>query len=404
MSLKISINDFRRYLIIYQSLCISTELQGKTGVMDYIKRVGCIQYDTLNVVGRNADLVLQSRIRDYSPDYLYELLYIDRKLVDELDKEMSIYPVEDWPYFQRFREAAKYRYGSNDKLIEIIEDVRQMIRDKGPVTSDDLGYNQSVAWFWAPTRLSRAVLECMYYWGELIIEKKINGRKVYDFADKYIDKSILQAPDPNPTEEDFFDWYILRRIGAVGALWNKASDAWLGIPNFNAKNRTSCIRRLMDKGLIESIEVENIPVPFYIKTDCNIENYLHMPFVPKMSILAPLDNFLWDRKLINTIFNFDYKWEVYKPVIERKYGYYVLPILFGDRFVARFEPLMDKKSGTLIIKNWWWEKDIIADDSILENLIICFKNFMRYLNVTSLKIDSTIAKSEGLNCLFNLKV
>ena len=66
-------------------------------------------------------------------------------LVDELDKVMSIFSVEDWPYFQRFREAAKFRYGSNPKLLEIIEDVRQTIRDKGPVTSDDLEYKQSVA-------------------------------------------------------------------------------------------------------------------------------------------------------------------------------------------------------------------------------------------------------------------
>ena len=186
MNSKIAIDDFRKYLVKYQSLCTSTELQGKVGVLSYIKRVGCIQYDALNVVGRNADLVLQSRISDYSPNYLYELLYEDRKLVDELDKVMSIFSVEDWPYFQSFREAAKFRYGSNPKLLEIIEDVRQTIRDKGPVTSDDLEYKQSVAWSWAPTKLSRAALESMYFWGELIIEKKINARKVYDFANKLI--------------------------------------------------------------------------------------------------------------------------------------------------------------------------------------------------------------------------
>jgi uncharacterized protein YcaQ len=404
MRLKISIDDFRKFLIKYQSLCTSTELQGKNGVLDYIKRVGCIQYDALNVAGRNADLVLQSRIRDYSPGYLYELLYIDRKLVDELDKVMSIYPVKDWPYFKRFREAAKHRYGSNPKLLDIIEDVRQIIRDKGPVTSNDLGYNQSVPWSWAPTKLSRAALESMYFWGELIIEKKVNARKTYDFADRYIKKSILQAPDPNRTEEDFLDWYFLRRIGAIGALWNKSSDAWLGIPNFTTDKRTDCIKRLLDKGLVGTVEVENTAVPFYIKTSCNIKKYLNMPFIPKMVILAPLDNFMWDRKLINTVFNFDYKWEVYKPAVERKYGYYVLPVLFGDRFVARFEPLMDKKSGSLIIKNWWWEKGVAADSSLLEHVVICFKNFMRYLNAKTLQIDSSIAKQEGLGCLVNLKI
>ena len=81
-----------------------------------------------------------------------------------------------------------------------------------------------------------------------------------------------------------------------------------------------------------------------------------------------------------------------------------MPVLFGDRFIARFEPLMDKKSGSLIIKNWWWEKDIVVNKSIIDNAIICFKNFMRYLDAKTLQIDSTIAKQEGLGCLVNLKI
>ncbi len=411
MTLHLSREELRKSLVLYQHLAKDSMLQGKHAVLKYIQRVGCIQYDTLDVVGRNADLVLQSRIADYNPSYLHELLYKDRLLVDEWDKVMSIYAVDDWPYFQRFRASAKERYSQSPEVCAIIDDVRKAIRDKGSVTSADLAYTQSVDWSWAPTRLSRAVLESMYFWGELIVENKTKGRKVYDFARNHIDETLLQAPDPNQSEADFLDWYLLRRIGSIGVLWNRASDAWLGIPGCNKQTRTDSLKRLINQGLIEQIEVSGLPVPLYTRVDNGIKQYLNTAVTPKMSLLAPLDNLLWDRKLIKSIFDFEYRWEVYKPVKERVYGYYVLPVLFCDHFVARCEPVLDKKTKTLVLKNWWWEKKAVASggasegassDTLEAAMIECFQNFMQYVGAHSLKIDSVLARREGLGCLRGL--
>ena len=119
----------------------------------------------------------------------------------------------------------------------------------------------------------------------------------------------------------------------------------------------------------------------------------------RAAIIAPLDNLLWDRELVEQLFDFKYRWEVYKPVVEREYGYYVLPILFGDRFIARFEPGREKKSGALIIKNWWWEEGIEKTEEMFNALRDCFQRFSGYLGTDTIRIDKKLVKREGLDWL-----
>ncbi len=215
-----------RFLLAYQGLGSSFALEGKPGILNYIHRVGCIQFDPLNIVGHNQELVLQSRIIDFRPEMLYELLYRDRQLIDGWDKNMSIYNIEDWPYFRRNREAAKSdQRNSAPAILVILPEVKRAIEEQGPLSSADLCYEQTVDWPWAPTRLSRAVLESMYFQGELVIHHKTHTRKIYDLADRHISAELLQAPDPNQTEEQYYDWYVRRRIGGIGLLWNKSGDA-----------------------------------------------------------------------------------------------------------------------------------------------------------------------------------
>ncbi|HEY6675965.1 MAG TPA: crosslink repair DNA glycosylase YcaQ family protein, partial [Terrimicrobium sp.] len=100
----------RRFLLAHLGLWPPRQLRGKRGVLDYIRHVNCIQYDPINVVGQNPHLVLQSRVRGYKPAMLGALLYEDRKLLDGFDKQMSIYPIEDWPCFAYYRERMVQHY------------------------------------------------------------------------------------------------------------------------------------------------------------------------------------------------------------------------------------------------------------------------------------------------------
>lgn len=379
----------RRFLLYHQGLWPPYRLQGKRGILAYIKRVGCIQFDPLNIVGRNPELVLQSRIDNFNPSMLEGLLYEDRELIEGWDKMMSIYGVADWPYFNRRRTAARERFTDhpiNGKLPQ----VRTTLMRQGPISSLDLDIHEVVDWSWAPTRIARAVLESMYWWGELVIHHRINTRKVYDFSYNHLQHELLKREDPNLTEEEYQDWYVLRRIGGVGLLWGKSGDAWLGMPGIKSKERNRTISRLVNEGLLHQVQVAGMSQPFYIRSDDRsaLEILLNLSVPPlRATFLAPLDNLIWDRNLVEALFGFSYRWEVYKPKEERQYGYYVLPVIYGDRFVARFEPGRDKQSGDLIVQNWWWEPGVRVSSRMRSAIKTCFRRFSRYLGAGYIRVD-----------------
>ena len=390
----------RRFLLFHQGLWPPYRLQGKSGILAYIERVGCIQFDPLNIVGRNPELVLQSRIEDFNPSMLEGLLYEDRQLLEGWDKMMSIYGVADWPYFNRRRTAARERFSAHP-IKEILPLVRTTLMRQGPISSLDLDIHEVVDWSWAPTRMARAALESMYWWGELVIHHRINTRKVYDFSRNHLQGELLEAEDPNMTEEAYQDWYVLRRIGSVGLLWGKSGGAWLGMPGIKSKERNRAISRLLQEGRLLEVQVTGISQPLYMRSDDKGELetllYSSSPSL-RATFLAPLDNLIWDRRLVETLFGFVYRWEVYKPKEEREYGYYVLPVIYGDRFVARFEPGRDKQSGDIIVINWWWEPGVKVSSRMRSAIKTCFRRFSQYLGADHIRYDGN--RDDNFNLKF----
>ncbi len=400
---KLTNRQARRFILAYHGLGCGYVFNGKSGILDYIRRVGCIQFDPLNIVGNNPELVLQARVMDFKPLMLQELLYEDRKLLNGWDKNMSIYSVGDWPYFQRNRDHAYHRFGGDDRpATQIMPQVRAAIEQRGPLSSIDLDFDRNVDWSWAPTRIARAALESMYSWGELVVHHRVHTRKVYDFASRHLPSDLLESGDPNQSDEAYHDWYVYRRVGAVGLLWNRASDAWLGMLGIKSPQRQAAFGRLLAAGKLIEVQVEKIDSPLYIRHEDRglLEAIVTLQSRRKRAvILAPLDNLLWDRRFIKTLFGFDYVWEVYKPAAERRYGYYVLPVMYGDRFIARFEPGRNKDSGALVIKNWWWETGVSPSKTMGLELTRCFKRFLRFLGTDRLQIDERLNAQEELNWL-----
>jgi uncharacterized protein YcaQ len=396
----------RQIMLAHQGLWPPRSWHGKEGILEFINRVGCIQYDPLNMVGQNPELVLQSRVKDYQPQLLNELLYTERRLLDGFDKVMSIYQVDDWPYFQRFRDADRVSTEQrSDGLQMVLSLVRAEIEKRGPLCSLDLDINHRVDWPWGPTRAARAALESLYFAGELIIHHKVNTRKYYDLANRHISVEILQAPDPNQSEVEYQDWHVLRRIGSVGLLWNRSSEAWLGLRGVKSPERIQTIKRLVSDGCLCEARIEGIGPSFYLRRQdlSLLEQTIEIPPpVTCASFLAPLDNLLWERRQLKALFDFDYRWEVYTPVVMRKYGYYVLPVLYGDHFIARIEPVLEKHTRNLVIKNWWWESDVIPDDEMQFALVDCFDDFIKYLNAKSIQVNGSRLEPEETEKMVNL--
>ena len=348
----------RRFLLLKHGLLGSYKFKGKDGILDFVRQAGCIQFDPIDVCGKNAELVLQSRVKNFSKNMLYELLYTERKLLDYFDKNLAIIPLEDWKYFERVRESHRQWERSHEEVKSVHDKIIQEISERGPLSSADLDMQEKVDWYWSETRLARAALEHMYFSGELAIHHKKGNVKYYDLIENCIPKEILTAEEPHPLDFDYKKWLVLRRIGSVGLLWNRASDAWLGIPDLKSEERNRIFDALLSEEQIIKLEITDIPHALY----CRVEDSLLIDLVkenPRLQkrceLIAPLDNLMWDRNLIFALFDFAYKWEIYTPQEKRKYGYYVLPILFGEQFIGRVEAVFDRKTKKLQVRNIWYE-------------------------------------------------
>lgn len=381
--IKLTNRQARQFLLLKHGLIGEYQFAGKEGVLDFVRQVGCIQYDPIDVCGKNAELVLQSRIKGFTKNMLDELLYKDRFLIDYPDKNLAIIPLEDWPYFERYRQAARQHAKRYPGMEELTEQVRIHIHNHGALSSDDLQLDGNFSWqsaiHWSSgNNTSRSVLEQMYSTGELIIHHKKGTRKYYDIAEKYIPPNLLNASEPLKAELDHHKWRVLRRIGAVGLLWNRASDAWLNIWGMKAEQRNEVFRQLLDEARIVAIAVEQLKDTLYCRAEDLplIEAVLQNP-EPKFrcELIAPLDNLIWDRKLISELFGFDYTWEIYTPAIKRKFGYYVLPLLYGESLIGRAEIIAERKTGTLVVKNIWYENGIQPTKQLRTAINHCFQHF-----------------------------
>ena len=221
----------------------------------------------------------------------------------------------------------------------------------------------------------------MYFRGDLVVHHKKGTIKYYDLAENCLPNDILAEPDPNLSNYDYHKWQVLRRIGAVGMLWNKASDAWLNINSLKSPERTKIFDELYKDNKIVAISVEGINNILFCKSeDTKTVEYIKTNPILKTrcEFLAPLDNMLWDRKLIKALFDFDYKWEIYTPEVQRKYGYYVLPILYGDSIVGRIEAVNNRKEKQLIVKNIWFEEGIKETAKLRKAIDSCIKKFAKF--------------------------
>lgn len=355
----ISKEQAQRFLLKKHGLLGLSPFAGKAGIVAYVRQTGCVQYDPVDVCGKSHELAFFSRIKGFRQEMLWELLYEERVLMDFWDKNMCLVLTEDWPYFEPVRRRYREDVRSREAIDAVAGAVRAHLKEHGHTSSQELPLEGKADWYWSETALSRAALECLYFRGELVVHHKKGTVKSYALAEDCLPEALLHAPNPCGTLEDQQAWQALRRIGAVGMLWNRASDAWLGITEFTGKARSAVFARLEEEGAIMPVEVEGMGTPLYIRSrDEELLLSCSKPHsgTKHVRFLAPLDCLMWDRKLIQALFGFSYKWEIYNPEHQRRFSYYVLPVIYGQRFAGRVEPICDRKAKALIMRRFWAEK------------------------------------------------
>lgn len=357
--IQLTYREVRRFLLAKQGLWPPRALNGKYGVMAVFRRLACIQFDPLNIVGRNPDLVMQSRIAGYQPAMLYELTYDERRFYDYWDKMMSIVPMRDWPNFALrradLREHHAERRATYGELVQVILDV---IRQEGPMSSLDFkeqhGVGGKIDWRWGRMRSAKALMEMLADTGELMVSYRRGSRRYYDLAERVLPEGIVAQPLLTDRKA-YVRWKVARRCQGVGLIGPGMGDAWGGVEK--APQRAKAIKTLVERGEMVPARLEGDRRTYYLLS--RDLPYLEMARTetpkPQVAFIAPLDNLIWSRNLTERFFGFRYVWEVYKPARQRQYGYYVLPVLYGDRFVARFDAKLNRQEGELALLSWHWE-------------------------------------------------
>ena len=394
----------RRFLLAHLHLWPPRKLRGKQGVLDYIRHVNCIQYDPINVVGQNPQLVLQSRVRNYKPAILNALLYEDRKLLDGFDKQMSIYPVEDWPCFAYYRERMLQRYMESEHTAvaaKLVESVCNQIETRGPLSSLELEEDTRMDWWLAGSvRAVRIALDMLLYAGETIVHHRVGTRRYFELTKRVLPSELMKACPPHASQDDYLEWHVFRRAGGLGLVDMRVTAEFGGMIGWRGGQIKAAITRLAAKGWLVPVTVEELPSQrFYVRRDdvaaleAAAKSWADKQ---RAALIAPLDNLMWDLKLVELLFDFRYAWEVYKPADKRDYGYYVLPVLYGDRFVARIDPHFDRTSRVFTVRNWWWEREVNKSDAVMLTAIgDCLADFATYLEAKEIRLASNVKASLG---------
>ncbi len=365
--IRISKEEARAYLVRYHML---ERRQPKSALPRIFSRLRTIQYDPLQVVGRNADLVLKARLKNFHPSDLARALYEERWLIDGWDKMMNIYPVADREQMTPLSEllaeeiAAKGRELNSVDFAAVVDLVRERLADGALIRNSELTKELGMGkqGSYSPVQ----ILDYLFYRGEAAIAHKENTQKIFQYA---------KRPKIHQADEAFLDWYALRRVESTGLIRSGPSDAWLGYYLWYKEHREPAIRRLLDKGLIREVEITGVKGTYLMPEAADQLNDLNLPR-PECRLLAPLDNMLWDRKLLREVFDFDYKWEVYVPEAKRQWGYYVLPILYGDRLIGRLEPERST-GGPIEVKSLWWEPGVRPPLKALEKELATFTDYLK---------------------------
>jgi len=351
-------------------------------IRDVFNRIKSIQYDPLNVVGTNPELVLQARVHNFKKDMLYDALYKERYLVDGWDKQMCIYEVKDFHYFNKIREnmaniESSFSMNFSDlDFKHIIDEVYSIIEENGPISSSKIKLGERKKHKWGSNKASSVAISYLFHKGLIGVDSRNNTQKNFDLIQRV--HPNINSINPFTTEEDFIEYYLLRRIKSLGLVWNKSSVAFSGLHINKKSNRSKYFKSLTEKGLITEVSVVGMKEELYIPTEAL--NY-PIDLNDRITILAPLDNILWDRALVKELFNFTYTWEVYVPKTKRKYGYYVLPLIRGSEIIGRIEFDKQRNSDPLKIINLWLEPSIEKTNKMDNELDLALNKFSKYLGI-----------------------
>jgi uncharacterized protein YcaQ len=384
--LKISKENARRVALYSQGLDGRwNSSQGKEGAAQTIERLGYVQIDTISVVQRAHHHALWSRQPDYRPHMLHELLAQDRRVFEWWTHAASYIPTRDYRYYlQRMRRTAQRPRAREwrQQNAELIAHVMNRIRAEGPLGSADFeapeGFKRGTWWSRKP---AKQALEWLFNSGELMISERKHFQRIYDLRERVLPPGT-DLTEPGADEMQRF--IVHRSLGSLGLApqngikWGRQAVA------------PETLQELVDTGQVTSLEIEGIEgETVYALSETLDEAMVQEARRTQLHILSPFDNLVIHRRWLESLFDFQYSLEAYTPAAKRQYGYFCLPILWGEQFVGRMDSKADRKARTFVVRRLILEPEWHDRDEMLPALAGKLNAFATFNGCESILVEET---------------
>lgn len=351
--------EVRRLLVTHLGLTRPSG-RGARGTRTVLERLRCIQLDPLDAIGTNADLVVMARVEGVRRGDVWRHLF-PRHAFEHFAKERCILPARAFAYYRRERHEAQtpwWGHGERERRVapKLVRAVLEEIREHGPLTAKEItdhGEVEPLDWSgWTGTgKATSMALEILWTRCEIVVTgRNESGAKIYDIPERALG-------DIGQPEEPFARWAVRERALAAGLLTRAGGSMWSML---SAIRTSPVIDEMLAAGELVEVAIEDssrryLAAPSFLETPRPRYDNL-------VRILGPLDPLLWDRGLVRDVFDFDYVWEVYKPAAQRKWGWYVCPLLHRDRLIGRIDARVE--GDVLIVRKLWLESEDVPREAI----------------------------------------
>ena len=397
--MKVSAEAARRFLVARQLLAPARSLEGgRDAVLEVFRRFGSIQYDPIDVAGRTHDLMLHARVADYDPAWC-DQLYERREIFEAYNKGLSFVYASEFPWFRAPLRARLPPVIAENP--ELAERVLERVRADGPLSSLDFESERgsTTDWFGIPTNTVRALLEAYTLTGVLGLARRDGKRRYYDLLERLLPEKLVRQVVPLHEQlrhklHSRYRAHGLLGVGGGGDIFSgigpaKPDPRWPANPG-----RTALREELVENGDLVPVQVEGVGKRFVLREEVGL---LEAPPEPSASVafLPPFDPLVWDRALLGSLFEFDYVWELFHPPAKRRWGWYVLPILFRDRFVGRIEPRIDRADGRVEVIGLWWEDGFEPKraDGFVDAMRAALGAYLRFAGAERLEWAPSLARN-----------
>ena len=364
--IELSQTQARRLLLSAQGMVGEPQAAAqKPDVLYAIRRMGVLQIDTISVVNRSPYFVLWSRLGAYEPAWLDELL-AEGALFEHWAHAACFLPIEDYALYRRHVRDQHDRW-----TVKVLADQQALaaailnrIREEGPLASSDFESAERRAGGWWNWRDEKMVLEALFDSGQLMIARRRNFQRLYDLPERVLPGF---AKIPLPSKEEADRELTLRAVKALGV----ATGPWIrDYFRLGAAATMAQLRALTKEEALLPARIEGVEQPAYILPDTLdlLGTDANDSATPRTALLSPFDPIVWDRRRGRELFGFDYMIECYTPAAKRIYGYFTLPILWGERLVGRLDAKAHRKEGNFEVRTVVLEPGVKVTDELMADL------------------------------------